>query len=86
LGFKSKLEVINRYIDDKEMHPFILECLFRSLHDVFGDISFPDARTVFEKLKIDSSNKYYNDLAINLYKFSSKKEFWDALSKEEEDQ
>ena len=58
------------------MHPAILMSLLGSFHDVFGLISFEDARIVIEKLKIDDPDKHYISLKENLFKFNSKAEYW----------
>lgn len=82
--FTNKLGLINKYIQDLEMHHSILMCLFGSLHDVFGDVSFPDARNVFKELKIDTSNEHYEYLKEKLFIFNSKQEYWIDRNKKDD--
>lgn len=81
VAFSVKLNLIRAQIDDSEMHPSILDCLFGSLHDVCGNISFPDARIIVKQLSIDSSNERYTHLADSLYKFNSREEYWNDRNK-----
>ena len=81
VAFSAKLNLINAQMDDPEMHPSILDCLFGSLHDVCGNISFPDARIIVKQLSIDSSNERYTHLADSLYKFNSREEYWNDRNK-----
>jgi len=76
VDFEQKIELINQHISNSEMHLSILMSLFGSLHDVFGHISFPEARSIFNQLNIDGSNEYYDYLKEKLYKFDSQQEYW----------
>lgn len=66
--FEEKLKLIHDHLDNPEMHSSILKCLFASLHDVFGDISFPQARKVFQQLEVDTSTQEYNYLKEHLFR------------------
>ncbi len=79
--FERKIVLIKQHLSNLEMHSSILMCLFGSLNDVYGDISFHDARNIFKVLKVDSSSEYYTYLKEQLFKFNSKKEYWIARNK-----
>jgi hypothetical protein len=51
---------------DPEDHELLIECLARSLQDVYGDIDRTDAKTIFTKLHVKPANKFMNYLQENL--------------------
>lgn len=79
--FDLKQELIHQHIYNLEMHSSILLCLFGSLHDAFGSISFRKARQVFHKLNVNTSSKEYLYLKEHLFRFDSTKEYWDNRNK-----
>ncbi|MDJ1480717.1 hypothetical protein QNI16_09495 [Cytophagaceae bacterium YF14B1] len=80
--FTWKEELYYLLIKDKKWHYLLFTSLHDSFYGAFGDIDILKARTILERLKVDTTTKYYKNLQRDLFAYSSHAEYKkDANSK-----
>lgn len=79
--FDKKDIVYLKLIKDKQNHEYIFLSLKGSFFDVCGQINIQRARVLLPTLKVDKSSKDYIKLEDCLFKFNSKREYWDSIKK-----